>query len=131
MKNNSKATNSKCLRSTRQVIAKLRFKSTSLDSQHNILLDTSPHAEMTLPWQNIKDRLELKCSGSKAIGEKLRLMKLVFKDQYQCNLSIIGIIIVYIFWTDKVLHNRIKWVVVRNNSISNLSQDTTLKRFLN
>lgn len=101
---NRKATNSKCLRSTRHIIVKLSFKSISLDSQHNILLDTSSHAvswnDFTLTKYQRSFRIEqsMKCFGSKAIDEKLDSWSWSSKINVNGIYPSIGIIIVYIFF---------------------------------
>lgn len=57
-------------------MAKLRFKPTSLGSQHNILLDSSHHAvsqsdfTLTKYKRTFRTELDMKCFGSKATDEK-------------------------------------------------------------
>lgn len=76
-------------------MAILRFKSTSLRTASTMFYQiqvTRLHFKVTLSQQNMKRsfRIELKMKdfGSKAICEKFRLMKLVFKDECQWNLPI-------------------------------------------
>lgn len=121
MENSRKGTNSNRPRSTRQVMAKLRFKTTPLDSWQNILPDTNYHAVSfcfsflfsfsyhTISWNDFTQtkhkgsfriEMDVKCFGSKATDEKSRPMKFLFKYKCQWNSPIsISIITVHFFPT--------------------------------